>query len=806
MEKIKVYIGKPNSAFVTEHEYKNLDDFFKTYKPQDVNIPTSTAKYRDWKRKNMKGAIIGELSENRRSNATMISRTALLIDFDYIKPKYTTREQLLSVLATFRLKMFVYPSMGNGLKGLRYRICIPLDKPLDDKDLYEATVSYFNNGFKRAGILRKIDGSNKTWSQLAGLPVLTQFSSDEERKNPVATLKGETLKVDTLKKKITIAEAKKARPEDQARMQAATEFVHGKDPRTIIKDFVENHKEWLTQYSNYLACQFELQYAEKQGQIDHSTALELVSMLAGDNTREGRENQQKYEKENHAPTKGRGLAYFVSAKQVASSVSWLSFDEKGKVHVDIPKLGDTLLSQYHYVASETIASKSILWNGHRWVEANARPLMLRIISQKLRSVGLWSRHTLSDTMLYVETMGTCDWLSNRLDHSNPYLVTFRNGAYDLKSGILREAEAKDYNAVTFNRDFEPNARLHNKPEVTLAWINALVNSDTMALQNIIQFIGYCFTRSYDKAIMLVLTGSGSNGKSTFLDYLVSLLGTENTASATLSALADSNQRFVTSTLYHKTANVFADISNSFIKELGMIKALTGRDQIQAEYKGKNPFTFTNYAKLVFSANELPALADSTYGLKRRLRVVDFPLAFKDEAFIREFAKQYPMAKIQREKDDFIYYCLQVYRDTVLNTPGLAFPESPQMVQAKDKWFAISDSAQAFIDANIFYDDRLYSSKNGETRSALFTMYKKYSLENGLKPVAKAKFEAKLQRRFPQAEVIRNKRQGVVQNRWRGIMFSSNFFEEGSGMETLGLDSYSNFTKLLGYDAWQDQQN
>lgn len=805
MKKITVYVGKPNSASVKANKYKSLDDFFKAYKPQDTNIPTSHDDYRDWKRKNMKGAIIGELKEHKRSNANMISRTALLIDLDYIAPKYQNREQLLATLKNFHLKLFAYPSMGNGFKGLRYRLCIPLDAPITNQKLYEATVSYFNQGFKRAGILTKIDNSNKTWSQLAGLPILTQFSSDEERQTPVVALDGETLKVAKLKENIVIAEAEHTKPEDQAQLQVAREYVSDKDPREIVKAFVADHQDWLVDYSNYLACQFEIKYAETHGQIDHSTALELVALLAGNDTSEGEANKQKYEKEQHTPEEGRGLAFFVSARQVASSVKWLYKDDKGNLHVDKPQLGDTLLKKYHYVSSETIASKSIFWNGKRWIEANARPLMMRTISQNLRSVGLWNRRDLSDTLLYVETMGTCDWRTNRLDQSDPYLIAFQNGVYNLKTGEFRDTQATDYIPVTFNRKFEPNPRLHSRPEVTLGWINALTGDDPKAVQNITQFIGYCFTRSYEQAIMLTLTGNGSNGKSTFLDYLISLLGPENTASATLDALADPSQRFVTSTLYHKTANVFADISSTFIKQLGMIKALTGRDQIMGEYKGKTPFAFTNYAKLIFSANELPALADSTYGIKRRLRVIDFPLQFKDETFIRAFAKQYPMMKVQREKDDFIFYCLQVYRDTVLQEPALAFPESPKMQQAKDRWFAISDSAQAFINDMLFYDKKLHSNKLGEARPYVFSMYKKYALENGYKPVGKAKFEAKLQKAFPKTKQARTKRNGKATNRWLGLMFSSRFFDEASGMESIGLDNYSHFSELLGYDAWEKQQ-
>ena len=44
--------------------------------------------------------------------------------------------------------------------------------------------------------------------------------------------------------------------------------------------------------------------------------------------------------------------------------------------------------------------------------------------------------------------------------------------------------------------------------------------------------------------------------------------------------------------------------------------------IQAEFKGKDSFTFRPYAKMLFSANRFPHVDDKSDGFKRRLRVVE----------------------------------------------------------------------------------------------------------------------------------------------------------------------------------------
>jgi len=51
--------------------------------------------------------------------------------------------------------------------------------------------------------------------------------------------------------------------------------------------------------------------------------------------------------------------------------------------------------------------------------------------------------------------------------------------------------------------------------------------------------------------------------------------------------------------------------------------------VTAERKGKDPFQFDSYAKLVFSANDMPRINDLSEGLKRRLVIVPFNAKFKD---------------------------------------------------------------------------------------------------------------------------------------------------------------------------------
>lgn len=131
----------------------------------------------------------------------------------------------------------------------------------------------------------------------------------------------------------------------------------------------------------------------------------------------------------------------------------------------------------------------------------------------------------------------------------------------------------------------------------------------------LEIIGYCLYRSakYEKAVLCI--GKGSNGKTTFLKVIDNLLGSKNMSHVSLQDLG--NDRFASAGLYGKLANTFADLKSDKLTHSGPFKMLVSGDFIRAQHKFKNPFEFQNYAKLIFSANEIPQSDDKTYAYFRR---------------------------------------------------------------------------------------------------------------------------------------------------------------------------------------------
>jgi len=131
-------------------------------------------------------------------------------------------------------------------------------------------------------------------------------------------------------------------------------------------------------------------------------------------------------------------------------------------------------------------------------------------------------------------------------------------------------------------------------------------------------------RSIQKAICLVV--EGGNGKSAFLDLAANFVGTENVCHLSLQRLE--LDRFSVARLYGKLANICPDLPSDRLSSSAMFKSITGCDRITAEFKYRDSFEFTPFARLLFSANQLPPSNDASQAFFDRWLIVPFPNRFR----------------------------------------------------------------------------------------------------------------------------------------------------------------------------------
>lgn len=198
-------------------------------------------------------------------------------------------------------------------------------------------------------------------------------------------------------------------------------------------------------------------------------------------------------------------------------------------------------------------------------------------------------------------------------------INLRNGLLDWETGELLPHDPEVMSTVQLHASWDPEAQC---PEFD-KFLTSVVPADVVDLAW--ELIGYMMFSGNPLHKAVMLTGTGRNGKGTFIRVLQALLGRENITAVTLQALA--TERFAPASLFGKLANIAGDIDGNYIENTAKFKGITGEDAITAEFKNKNSFEFTPYAVPLFSANKIPGSADATTGYLSRWVVIPFPNDF-----------------------------------------------------------------------------------------------------------------------------------------------------------------------------------
>lgn len=172
--------------------------YFRDFKPQEYKVTNlSKEQLETIKKSRLGGFISGEMSQPTRKNKNLLSRDAIIIDLDDVK---VTEDELLAKFSKLKNEFIAYPSISNGIKGVRYRLIMPLDKAVTDAKTYKVLVNFISRVLLKE-ILGKPDVSNQTWSQIMLLPCLTEYNTADK----IIVHEGEKWSLDKL---LNVAKAK----------------------------------------------------------------------------------------------------------------------------------------------------------------------------------------------------------------------------------------------------------------------------------------------------------------------------------------------------------------------------------------------------------------------------------------------------------------------------------------------------------------------------------------------------------------------------------------------------------------------
>ncbi len=209
---------------------------------------------------------------------------------------------------------------------------------------------------------------------------------------------------------------------------------------------------------------------------------------------------------------------------------------------------------------------------------------------------------------------------------NTELINFVNGVWSIQERKLIPHDSKYLQTIQIPHEigtYKPfkETRLYDFFKKT-----RMLKED---IQMIMNYMAYCLTLKHGLKTFMVLLGKSNTGKSVLIRFFESLVGGQNTSALSMHEL---NMRFYPAQLYGKLLNACADNNSLPLQSIDSLKKITGGDLIMHEKKGKEPFFFTPFCKLIFSFNQMPLqLEEKSNAFYKRMRI----LRMETELFLND---------------------------------------------------------------------------------------------------------------------------------------------------------------------------
>ena len=201
-----------------------------------------------------------------------------------------------------------------------------------------------------------------------------------------------------------------------------------------------------------------------------------------------------------------------------------------------------------------------------------------------------------------------------------YVINLLNTRLDVRTSETLPFDPEVIDFAQLPVMFDPSARCDHLDKMLIK----VFKGDTEVIDLFEEMVGYMLVKANRYRKGFLFYGSGSNGKSTIIDMLKRFLGESNYSDLPMHKLSDT---FLTAELENKLANLGDDIDPTLIKETGTMKKLFTGESIPVQRKYGQPFKLHSYAKLIFSCNELPYIADKSAGMYSRLLLIPFTAVF-----------------------------------------------------------------------------------------------------------------------------------------------------------------------------------
>ena len=217
-----------------------------------------------------------------------------------------------------------------------------------------------------------------------------------------------------------------------------------------------------------------------------------------------------------------------------------------------------------------------------------------------------------------------------------FLLNTPDGTYYLPDGLegRRDHSSEDY--ITKITAAEPGDKGKELWEDSL---NTIFCGDAELIDYVQQIVGMATVGRVYMESLVIAYGEGRNGKSTFWNTIARVLGTYsgNMSSDTLTVGCKRNVKPELAEAKGKRLIIAAELEEGMRLNTAVVKQMCSTDEIFAEKKYKDPFSFTPSHTLVLYTNHLPRVGANDPGTWRRLIVIPFHARIEGAGDVKNYA-------------------------------------------------------------------------------------------------------------------------------------------------------------------------
>lgn len=310
------------------------------------------------------------------------------------------------------------------------------------------------------------------------------------------------------------------------------------------------------------------------------------------------------------------------------------------------------------------------------------------------------------------------------------LLNCLNGTLDLAAGQLRAHDRGDLLTYVLPVDYDPAA-------VCPTWdtfLDRITGGDAALGAFLARAAGYTLSGATAEQCLFFLYGRGANGKSTFIETVMALLGDLGHKARAQALMADERAGVPNeiAALAGKRLVVASELADGGRLNEGLVKDLTGGDTMSARFLYGEPFTFKPTFKLWLYGNHKPAIHGTDDGIWRRVRLVPFTVQIPEN----ERDATLP-AKLRAELPGILAWAVRGWQD--YQRGGLGAPAA--VTQATAEYRSESDII------GIFLDERCIVGAGTTARAGeLYQAFSEWAKANNVRAMSGVRFAKALKER------------------------------------------------------------